>query len=93
MSLNRYAQRRDTNEPELLKIVSQFGAEWDDNGPLDGWCGWRERWVPVEIKHGKNKYTRAQILFIAMCKQRGLPVWTWRNEMDVYESLGARRTA
>lgn len=93
MSLNRYDARRDTNEPELVKILRQFGATWNDNGPLDGWCGWRERWVPVEIKNGKNKYTAVQILFLALCKERALPVWTWRTELDVFESLGAKQTA
>lgn len=93
MSLNRFAARRDTNEPDLLKIVRQFGATWVQSGPLDGWCAWRERWYPVEIKHGKNKYTEAQVIFLALCKERNVPVWTWRSELDVFESLGAKQTA
>lgn len=101
MSLNRFDARRDQNEPDLLKIVRQFGAAWIYDGPLDGWCGWRERWVPVEIKRpdgpkgGRSgrHYTEAQILFLALCKERNTPVWTWRCELDVFESLGAKQTA
>lgn len=93
MSLHRYDARRDTNEPDLLKILRQFGAIWVQQGPLDGWCCFRERWTPVEIKFGKNKYTEAQVLFLALCKERNAPVWTWRTELDVFESLGAKVTA
>lgn len=101
MSLNRFATRRDTNEPDLLKVLRQFGAVWVQQGPLDGWCCWREHWTPVEIKRpdgpkgGRNHrhYTDAQVLFLALCKERNAPVWTWRVPLDVYESLGAKVTA
>ena len=93
--MKSYAMKRDANEGALLKIVKQFGAEWVQAPPLDGWCCWRERWVPVEIKNedGRNRYTEAQLLFLAKCKERNAPVWTWRTERDVFESLGARQTA
>jgi len=101
MSLNRYATRRDANEQDLLKILHQFGAGWIAEGPLDGWVIWRERWTPVEIKRpdgprggrSDRHYTEAQILFLALCKERNAPVWTWRSERDVFESLGAKQTA
>jgi hypothetical protein len=101
MSLNRFAKRRDANEPELLKVLRQFGALWVQAPPLDGWCCFRERWTPVEIKlpdgpQGGRKdrhYTEAQILFLACCREHNAPVWTWRSERDVFESLGARQTA
>lgn len=91
----RQDAKRDANEPDLLKIVSQFGAVWVKAPPLDGWCCFRERWTPVEIKNpeGRNRYTDAQILFLAACRERNSPVWTWRTERDVFESLGARQTA
>lgn len=93
MSQHRYDARRDANEQDLLKILRQFGAVWVQAPPLDGWCCFRERWTPVEIKNGKNKYTEAQVLFLALCKERNAPVWTWRTELDVFESLGAKQTA
>jgi hypothetical protein len=91
----RHAAKRDANEPELLKIVKQFGAVWIQAPPLDGWCCFRERWTPVEIKNeeGRNRYTDSQVLFLASCRERNAPVWTWRTERDVFESLGARQTA
>jgi hypothetical protein len=95
VGLNRFDARRDGNESDLLKAARLIGAMWEEAGPLDGWVFWRGLWVPVENKNpqGRNRYTDAQILFLARCKERGAPVWTWRCVEDVFESLGARQTA
>lgn len=93
MSLPRYAQKRDANEPELIQLARAIGAHMVKLPPLDWWCGFRGRWVPVEIKTEKGDYTDAQVIFLADCKARGLPVWTWRDELSVYAALGAQRTA
>lgn len=93
MSLNRFAKRRDANEPELVKIARQLGAQLEQFGPLDWWMGWRGKWVPVEIKTDKGKYTDEQILFFARCKEHGNPVHTWREADDVFASMNARQTA
>lgn len=93
MSLNRYAARRDANEPALVRIAREIGAQMEQHGPLDWWCGWRGDWFPVEIKTAKGKYTDEQVLFIARCKQHNSPVHTWRSEVDVFASLGAVQTA
>ncbi len=93
MSLNRYDAKRDANEPGLIKFARQIGAEAVRVGPLDWWIGFRGRWTPTEIKTEKGKYTDAQIEFLAKCRERQLPVWTWRTEMDVCQSLGAKVTA
>jgi hypothetical protein len=89
----RRAARRDQNENELVAIAEQLGALWVQTGPLDGWVVWREHWYSVEIKHGKNSYTDAQVLFLARCKERNAPVWTWRTESDVLNSLNGRIAA
>lgn len=89
----RRAARRDTNEDELVAYAEQLGALWIQTPPLDGWCLWRERWFPVEIKHGKNTYTDAQVLFLARCKERNAPVWTWRSVDDVVKCLNGRIAA
>lgn len=91
----RYAAKRDANESTLIAVLRQFGAVWIEAPPLDGWCFWCGDWTPVEIKNeeGRNRYTRLQIDFIALCKARSAPVWTWRTDRDVFESLGARQTA
>jgi hypothetical protein len=93
MSLNRYAKRRDANEPELVGVARQLGAQLEQVGPLDWWLGWKGNWKPVEIKTDKGKYTEEQILFMARCKEHGNPHLTWRTVDDVLASLNARQTA
>jgi hypothetical protein len=89
----RRAARRDTNENGLVATFEQLGGLWVQTGPLDGWGLWREHWYPIEIKHGKNPYTDAQVLFLACCRERNAPVWTWRTDRDVMTCLGARVSA
>lgn len=93
MSMPRYAGKRDANESPLIALARQLGAEFEKIGPLDWWCGFRGRWVPLEIKTDEGEYTPKQKNFIGRCKARGLPVWTWRTEADVLGDLGARRAA
>jgi hypothetical protein len=91
----RRAAKRDANENDLVGYAEQLGLMWVQTGPLDGWALWREHWYPVEIKNvdGKNKYTDAQVLFLARCKERNAPVWTWRTLDDVMKSLNCRIAA
>jgi hypothetical protein len=93
MSLNRYAARRDSNEPPLVAAARQIGAQMEKAGPLDWWCAWRGEWFPVEIKTKSGTYTDEQVLFIARCKEHGSRVDTWRDFDDVFKSLNARQTA
>lgn len=98
MSLNRFAKRRDANEPELVQVAREIGALMEQAPPLDWWCFFRDRWVPVEIKnpeghHKGDGFTREQILFRARCKERAAPMWKWETVDDVLESLNARQTA
>ncbi len=83
MSLNRYAQRRDGNESDLVKLARQCGAEWVDEGPLDGWIFWRGDWTPVEIKVPSGRYTQLQKRFLERCRLNRARVWTWRTGEDV----------
>jgi hypothetical protein len=93
MTMPRYAGKRDANESPLIMLATQLGAVFEKLGPLDWWCGYRGRWIPLEIKTDEGTYTPKQINFIARCKARDLPVWTWRSEADVMRDLGARRVA
>jgi len=93
MSINRYAQRRDANEADLVYVARQMGAQLEQDGPLDFWLGWRGIWRPVEIKTKNGRYTDEQILFMARCKEHGNPHLTWRTVDDVLASLNARQTA
>ena len=85
----RRAARRDTNEAELVAIAKAFGALWLPMPPLDGWILYRGVWYPVEIKYGRNGYTKLQKGFLAECVARRAPVFTWRTPKDVFETLGA----
>lgn len=88
----RWAVKRDANEPVLIGLAQGLGAQWEFGPPLDGWVCFRRQWTPVEIKNpdGRNRYTDSQVLFLARCKERQAPVWTWRDEADVLASLGAK---
>lgn len=94
----RRAARRDDNDSELETIATQLGALMiATKEPADYLCWWRG-WHVVEIKRPdkegwKSEYTEAQIRFRMAAKERGAELWTWRCEDDVYESLGARRSA
>ncbi|MGH8259826.1 MAG: hypothetical protein ACREUG_09060 [Steroidobacteraceae bacterium] len=87
---------RDANEPELVTLARQIGAHMERiNEPVDWLCGFRGKWVPVEIKNpdGKNRYQEQQVRFLATARERQLPAWTWRTAEDVLASLGAVQTA
>jgi hypothetical protein len=90
--VTRHAQRRDGNEPELVRMARQVGAVcWPLAEPVDWLVGWRGRWYPCEIKNGKaGRFTAQQIIFSAAAKERELPVWVWRSEADVLRDLGVR---
>lgn len=93
--MTRYAKRRDTNEPELVKFARELGVLLECHPPLDWWAWWRGQWTPVEIKRPdkegwKSEYTDAQVLFLARCKERGARVETWRTEADVLRFVGGR---
>lgn len=94
MSLNRYAKRRDANEPELVELARACGAfMYQTDDPGDWLCGYRGQWVVVEIKTEDGSPTPAQIEFSREARQRRLPYWTWVTREDVCRDLGARVTA
>ena len=81
------ALRRDSNENELVKAARKMGALIVYAPPLDAWVGWRGKWIPVEIKSEKGKYTDSQVDFLARCSFKGLPAFTWRDLNDVLRDL------
>lgn len=89
----RYAGKRDANEAEIVRLAESLGCTLEKLPPLDFWAGFRGRWIPLEIKTIEGTYTPKQVNFVARCKARGLPVWTWRTEADVCRDLGAKLTA
>jgi hypothetical protein len=94
MSMPRYAARRDANEPALVQVARACGAYlYQTDDPGDWLCGYRGRWVVVEIKTENGSPTPNQIRFSREARERRLPYWTWRTEDDVLHDLGAARGA
>jgi hypothetical protein len=84
----RRAARRDSNDHVLAHAAREMGARMIYlNEPVDWICGFRGKWFLVEIKGKKGKYTASQKVFIELCEQDRLPVWTWRELEDVVKSL------
>lgn len=63
MSLNRYAKRRDANEPEIVGALQKIGAQiWYMDIPADLLVSFRRRWYLVECKMPghENELTETQ---------------------------------
>jgi hypothetical protein len=97
--MKRYNRnRRDGNESPLIAHAKALGADWWEDGPLDGWLIKSGVWMPVEIKRPEregmsDEYTPQQLKFFRWCSERRAKWLTWRTLTDVESSLGARRTA
>ena len=67
MSLNRYAKRRDENEPELVAAAVAVGADvWRLDQPVDLLIFYRDRFFMAEVKvPGKrNQLKPSQRVFL-----------------------------
>ena len=90
MSLNRYARKRDTSEPEIVAALRAAGARvWQLDRPFDLLCGIRGRFVVLEVKTGKAKATDAQESELHACQAGGLPVYLVRTVDDALQAIGA----
>ena len=96
MKFNR--NRRDANEEALLTIAEQFGAQWVEEGPLDGWVWFRGQWLgPAEIKLPEREgtareYTPKQKRFLTWCRNHGARWLIWRTTDDVVRDLNRKVT-
>lgn len=102
----RFAQRRDHNEPELIKFAKLLG--WYFKGvaaprsktdlPSD-WVGlFRGKWHVIEIKNPDkeghaNEFTDGQREFHADVFSRGGRILVWRTKEDVTGDSQARVSA
>jgi hypothetical protein len=83
--------KRDVNEPAILKALEAMGAPWFEAGPLDGWTVIDGKFMPCEIKTATGKLTKGQQEFIALCMDRGWPVCVWRTPEEAIECVQAAR--
>lgn len=91
----RHAAKRDANESQLVEVARKLGALIIQSPPLDFLVFHSGRWVPTEVKNpdGRNRLTDWQVKFLGYCKERDAPVYVWRTEADVLDSLNAKVTA
>lgn len=85
--------KRDANEPSIIKAFEACMIQWREGGPLDGWV-YIGQWIPVEIKNpdaSHEKKTRLQNAFIADCHLFGWPYLVVRDSFDVAGSVNALR--
>jgi hypothetical protein len=102
MSFSRPQRHRiDGNQSRLVKTFEDLGGFWVPyaSKPFDGWARHsRFGYMPVELKlksregHA-NEYTPRQKKLMGEMRDAGAPWLTWRTEDDVYEAVGARRSA
>lgn len=89
MTRLRRAARVDANQADLVREFRGLGGLWVPAGhPIDAWCGWRGRWLAVEVKDGnkppsRQKLTDDQIDFIRTCAACRLPVAVVRTLDDL----------
>lgn len=97
--MKRYNRnRRDANESTLVTHAKALGAQWLEEGPLDGWIHFRGVFTPTECKipereGASDEYTPAQLRFFRWCSEHRAKWFTWRTLEDVERDLGARRAA
>lgn len=84
MSLNRYAKKRDANEPEIIEALEKAGATVHRiDVPCDLVIGFRGRNYLGEVKQGKAKLNKNQAGFMA--EWRGQKPFVFRTVEDVIE--------
>lgn len=89
----RRAQRRDANEASLVNDLKRIGVLWKQGPPLDGWAGYRGRWLPVEIKDpakplSARRLTDLEAEFFHDCSAYQLPAVLAHTAEDVIRAFG-----
>lgn len=77
MSLNRYAKRRDPNEPEIVQALRDVGATVKRLDDIDLLVGWRGRNFLLEIKTAKGSLKSSQEDMVR----------TWRGQYEIVRSV------
>lgn len=90
MSVKRYAAKRDSNEREIVKVLTACGAsvaKLSDKGLPDLLIGWQGRTILAETKTKRGKLTDAQREFID--SWQGAEIAVIRSVEDALALIGA----
>lgn len=77
MSLNRYAKRRDENEPEIVRALRDIGASIKRLDDIDLLVGWRGRNFLLEIKTARGPLKDSQENMVR----------SWRGQYEIVRSV------
>lgn len=77
MSLNRYAKRRDPNEPEIVRALRDIGATVKRLDDIDLLVGWRGRNFLLEVKDLRGALKPSQEEMVR----------TWRGQYEIVRSV------
>lgn len=77
MSINRYAKRRDENEPEIVKALRTIGATIKRLDDVDLLVGWHGRNFLLEIKTAKGPLKPSQEDMVR----------SWRGQYEIVRSV------
>lgn len=97
MSLHRYPDKRDANEPALMATAARLGAEFRKTPPFDGVIAYRGKLRHVEVKDparqgSAREYTPMQKTWLAFFQRHGIKLLVWRTDDDVIRDLGREFT-
>jgi hypothetical protein len=75
MSLNRYAVRRDENEPEIVSALEKVGAVVAKmSKPCDLLVRFRYQFFPMEVDNPKSKYRKRSKEQLQTLQRLGIPM-------------------
>jgi hypothetical protein len=81
LSLNRYAARRDDNEPEVVETLEKVGASVERlKWPCDLAVWFRYRQFLIEVHNPKSKYRKRSKKQLDVFAKLGIPMATCGDE-------------
>lgn len=90
MGLNRYAKKRDVNEPEIVEFFEKAGLEVHRlDQPVDLLIGFPAEWVLIEVKSVEGVLTPNQKKFFSVHKA---PRYVVKDIEDAKEILRNHRS-
>ncbi|MGQ0836341.1 MAG: hypothetical protein ACT4O5_15755 [Gammaproteobacteria bacterium] len=90
MSLNRYATRRDDNEPAVVHALEKVGAKVERlKWPCDLAVKFRDRHFLIEVHNPESKYRKRSKKQLDALAKLGIPMV--RSADEALQAVGASR--